>query len=161
MKFTKILAAVLAAMMLMLCFTACDSGDGQDDAESSSDVQKVNISVSIKVLDVDGKTVYTADKYQYSGKAPNIITLLDDYLYMEQDEAELSYNDYGTLVGIGAAECTDITETNDNGETSVLFNTYWWYRVNGAEGRKSFEEYQVQDGDALEIYIAKKANTGS
>lgn len=159
MKFTKILAAVLAAMMLMLCFTACDSGDGQSDDQSSSEAENVNISVSIKVLDVDGKTVYSADKYQYSGKAPTIITLLDDYLYMEKD-TELTYDDYGTLFGIGSVECTDITESDGNGGTNVLYNTYWWYRVNGQEGRDLLESYMVQDGDVLEIYMATKASEG-
>lgn len=157
MKFTKILAAILAAMMLMLCFTACDSGDGQsDDSSSNGDAANVSISVSIKVTDADGKTVYSTDKYQYSGKAPTVITLLDDYLFMEHD-TELSYDEYGTLTGIGSAECTDITQAGDNGESTVLYHTYWWYKVNGTDGKDALDAYKVQDGDAIELYMGKKA----
>ena len=157
MKFVKILAAGLAMLMMMFCFVACDNG-GDGDSEGTSDSSNsanVTLNVSIKVIDVNGETVYSTDKYTYIGKSASLISVLDDYLYIDE-EIEAKYDEYKTLLGIGSIEVGEVTGTAENGDTVVQYYTYWWYRVNGRDGSKSMAEYEVQDGDAIEIYVNKK-----
>lgn len=158
MKLVKILAAGLAMLMLMFCFVACDnggSGNPEGAADSSSSSTNVKLSVSIKVIDVNGETVYSTDKYNYIGKSASLLSVLDDYLYIEE-EIEAKYDEYKDLIGIGSIEVGEVTGTAENGETVVQYYTYWWYRVNGRDGSKSMDEYEVQDGDVIEIYVNKK-----
>lgn len=155
MKLIKILAAGLALVMLTFGLVACDNGSNTP-ADSTTVSDNVSIDVGIKVLDESGKAVYEIEKYHYTGKAPNVIVLLEDYLYIEKD-ATLQYDEYGNLTGIGSAEVGEVTE-KDGDTDMVLYTTYWWYRINGKDASKSMEEYIVQNGDAIEVYMAKKSS---
>lgn len=164
MKITKLLALVLACFMIVCAFAACDSGDAAGDAtttpaDGAADAAEVTIKVSIKVKNIDGKVVYDVPEYTYKGEAPNLIQLIDDYLYLEED-TEVGYDEYDNLKSIGKVEAGEVTSHNaDTNEDVVEYTTYWWYTLNGKDGSKSLEEYIVQDGDVIEYYLNKtKAN---
>lgn len=160
MKITRIIAVGLAILMLALGLVACDSNGDNPADTTTGQSSNVTLRVDFKVIDVDGKTVYSIENYKYTGKSANLIPVLEDYLYIEED-VEPQYDEYKTLLGIGAVKVGEVTKTAENGDTVVDYYTYWWYRVNGREGSTSMEEYVVQDGDSIEIYVNKKSADAS
>ncbi len=160
MKLTKILAIILSCCMLVCAFASC-GGDGNGDAtttpaEGESEAADVKLTVTIKVLDADANVVYETENYSYSGKAPSLIDLIEDYMDMEH-EAIVDYDEYDTLSAIGSVEAGEVTSHDDNtNEDVTLYTAFWWYRVNGKEGSDMMEEYTVKDGDVIEYYLAKK-----
>lgn len=60
MKFTKILALILAVCMMSVVFVACDNGGKEDESESA---KTESITVTLIIKDADGKTVDTMDVY--------------------------------------------------------------------------------------------------
>ena len=58
MKFTKILALILAVCMMSVVFVACDNGGKEDESESA---KTESITVTLIIKDADGKTVDTMD----------------------------------------------------------------------------------------------------
>lgn len=160
MKLTKILAIILSCCMLVCAFVSCGSDGNGDDtttpAEGENEAADVKLTVTIKVLDADENVVYETENYSYSGKAPNLIDLIEDYLYMEH-ETSADYDEYGTLSAIGSVEAGEVTSHDDNSNEDVtLYTAYWWYKINGKEGADMMEEYTVKDGDVIEYYLAKK-----
>ena len=106
--------------------------------------------------DADENVVYETENYSYSGKAPNLIDLIEDYLDMEH-ETVADYDEYGTLSAIGSVEAGEVTSHDDNtNEDVTLYTAFWWYRVNGKDGTDMMEEYAVKDGDVIEYYLSKK-----
>ena len=159
MKITKILALVLACLMVVCVFAACDNGDASsgDDSTTPADVEKTNVTikVSIKVKDLNGKVVYDVPEYTYVGEAPNLIQLIDDYLYMEKN-TEVGFDENDNLQSIGTVEAGEVTSHNaETDEDVVEYTTYWWYTLNGKDGSTLLEEYIVQNGDAIEYYLTK------
>ena len=158
MKITKVLALVLACFMIVCAFVACDSGDAQGDGDTTpadSDNADVTIKVSIKVKDLEGNVVYDVPEYTYVGEAPNLIELIDDYLYIEH-ETEVGFDENDNLQTIGTVEAGEVTSHNDEtNEDVVEYTTYWWYTLNGRDGSQLLEEYIAQDGDVIEYYLAK------
>lgn len=160
MKLTKILAIILSCCMLVCAFVSC-GGDGNGDAtttpaEGEGETADVKLTVTIKVLDADANVVYETENYSYSGKAPNLIDLIEDYLDMEH-ETVADYDEYGTLSAIGSVEAGEVTSHDDNtNEDVTLYTSFWWYRVNGKDGTDMMEEYAVKDGDVIEYYLSKK-----
>jgi len=162
MKITKILALVLACIMVVCMFVACDNGDAQGDDATTTPADgastEVTIKVSIKVKDLDGKVVYDVPEYTYVGEAPNLIELIDDYLYIEH-ETEVGFDENDSLQSIGTVEAGEVTSHNDEtNEDVVMYTTYWWYTLNGKDGSQMLEEYIVQNGDAIEYYLAKNTS---
>ena len=158
MKTTKVLALILACFMIVCCFAACDNGNaqGNNDTTPADDANTdVTIKVSIKVKDLDGKVVYDVPEYTYVGEAPNLIELVDDYLFIEH-ETEVGFDENDNLQSIGTVEAGEVTSHNDEtNEDVVEYTTYWWYTLNGRDGSQLLEEYIVQDGDAIEYYLVK------
>ncbi len=159
MKITKLLALVMACLMIVCAFAACDSGDGDGTADTTpaddaGDAADVTLKVSIQVKNVDGKVVYDVPEYTYNGKAPNLIQLIDDYLYLEED-TEVGYDEYDNLQSIGTVEAGEVTSHNADTNEDEKFTTYWWYELNGKDGSTSLEEYIVKDGDAIVYYLRK------
>lgn len=160
MKLTKILAIILSCCMLVCVFASCGS-DGSGDstttpADGESESADVKLTVTIKVLDADENVVYETENYSYSGKAPNLIDLIEDYLDMEH-ETVADYDEYGTLSAIGSVEAGEVTSHDDNtNEDVTLYTSFWWYRVNGKDGTDMMEEYAVKDGDVIEYYLSKE-----
>ena len=163
MKITKLLALIMACLMVVCAFAACDSGDdaGTADttpADGAADAAEVTIKVSIQVKNIDGDVVYDVPEYTYKGKAPNLIQLIDDYLYLEED-TEVGYDEYDNLQSIGSVEAGEVTSHNaDTNEDVVEYTTYWWYELNGKDGSQSLEEYIVKDGDAIVYYLMKTSS---
>lgn len=160
MKLTKILAIILSCCMLVCAFASCGSDDSGDStttpADGEGDAADVKLTVTIKVLDADENVVYETENYSYSGKAPNLIDLIEDYLDMEH-ETVADYDEYGTLSAIGSVEAGEVTSHDDNtNEDVTLYTSFWWYRVNGKDGTDMMEEYAVKDGDVIEYYLSKK-----
>lgn len=161
MKFTKIIALALSLIMVVAVLAACDKGGEDDtttpaDGTTTADPANVTIKVGIVVKDIDGNAVYETDSYTYIGKTPNLIKVLEDYLYMEKD-IELVYDGIA-LSAVGSVEAGAVTShDNDSGEDKVVYNTYWWYKINGKDGSLAPDEYIAKDGDKIEFYLAKKA----
>lgn len=147
MKFTKIVAVALACLMLALCCVACDSGDDQG-AETTTPVAgestDVVLKVAIVVKDLEGKVVYETEEYTYSGKAPNLVELIDDFIYMEYENIQVTYDELDNLQAIGTVEAAD--------------GAYWWYKLNGRDGSTALNEYIVQNGDSIEYYLIQSSS---
>ena len=160
MKLTKILAIILSCCMLVCAFASCggnnDGGDTTTPADGEGEAADVKLTVTIKVLDADANVVYETENYSYSGKAPTLIDLIEDYMDMEY-ETVVDYDEYDSLSAIGSVEAGVVTSHDDNtNEDVTLYTAFWWYRVNGKEGTQMMEEYVVKDGDVIEYYLAKK-----
>jgi hypothetical protein len=165
MKLVKILAIFLTVLMMAIPLVSCNKGGNGNDTSnetSAETVADVTLTVSIKVKDLSGKAVYDIASYTYSGKAPTIIDLIDDYFYMESEKETVEIDDAGgirTIISIGSVNAGEVTGTKaGSDETSVLYTTFWWYTLNGKDGSKDLDEYIVQNGDKIEFYL-KKVNT--
>lgn len=162
MKLAKALAIFLAVLMMALPLVSCDKGGNGNDTNnetSAETVADVTLTVSIKVKDLSGKAVYDIASYTYSGKAPTLIDIIDDYFYMESETETVEIDDAGgirTIVSIGTVNAGEVTGTKAGSEeSSVLYTTYWWYTINGKDGSKDLDEYIVQNGDKIEFYLKK------
>jgi hypothetical protein len=58
MKFTRVLALLLAVCMMSAVFVACDKGGNEEETET---VATESITVTLIIKDADGKTVDTLD----------------------------------------------------------------------------------------------------
>lgn len=162
MKKAKIMALILAVLMIALPLISCDSGNtGEDtDTEDNGETGKdVTITVSMKVKDLSGKVIYEVASYTYSGEAPTPIDLIDDYFYMELDPLTVvidETNDIRTIISIGEVEAGEVTgESGIPGETQVLYTTWWWWNLNGKESTTSPDGYTVKNGDSIEFFLKK------
>ena len=150
MKFAKILSLVMAMLLLVCVFVACDkNGDENpaDDSGTDAPSTDVTVTVSMKVKDVKGEVVYDIEAYKYTGAPITAAGIIEDYFYMEVETESVEIDEVGNLVTIGSVESGEITE-DDKTKT-----VYWWYSVNGKDGTAAMYEYIVQDGDAIIFYL--------
>ena len=151
MKLAKILSLVLAMLMLVLVFVACDkSGDENpaDDSGTEAPSTDVTVTVSMKVKDAKGEVAYDLEAYKYTGDPISAAEIIEDYFYMEVETESVEIDEVGNLITIGSVESGEITD--EDGKTKTV---YWWYSINGKDGTTAMYEYIVQDGDDIVFYL--------
>lgn len=155
MKFTKILSLVLAILMLVCVFVACDnSGDENQADDSGSDVSNndVTVTVSMHVKNIDGEIVYDIESYTYTGDPISVAGIIEDYFYMEVENESVEIDEIGNIISIGSVGSGEITLGSGSTKTA-----YWWYSINGKDGSTAMYEYMVKDGDAIIFYLREAA----
>lgn len=169
MKFTKILASLLALITVLAMFAGCNttgSGDESNDViDSDGETQKVYAATAhFKVVNYDGKEIYSTDEeepYEYTSKyyEPTVLVFVEDYAYMYSDE--FSYKMNGNLISSVSITKRKKTTTYSAGtEITSAFDgskqkTFWVCMINGKE-IDSMSETIVQDGDVVVLRLAYK-----
>lgn len=154
MKFTKILSLVMAILLLVCVFVACEkTGDENpaDDSGTEAPSTDVTVTVSMKVKDIKGDVVYDIESYKYTGDPITAAGIIEDYFYMEMETESVEIDEVGNIITIGSVESGEITKDD---QTKTV---YWWYSVNGKDGSTAMYEYIVQDGDAIVFYLREAA----
>lgn len=105
MKLTKIIAAILAVVLLMTMFTACNTGNSgattppAGEGSGSPDAVRYKAKVNVIVTDVTGERVYETDPeepYEYDSGyyEPYIFTFLEDLAFMNSKEFDYTATKY-------------------------------------------------------------------
>ncbi len=179
MKFTKILALVIALISVLSMLVACDMGDGNETPAPVGPVETVRYKalVHVKVVNWDGKVVYETEEeepYEYDSgySEPYIFTFLEDFAFMNSKEfaykakkSKESTNEAGESIAVSyTLESISITQKKktktykagdqitskyDGSEQS----TYWVVYVNGEE-IKDMNGYLIKDQDVVEFRLA-------
>lgn len=119
----KKILAVFVALMMILCLASCG---------------KQGPKATLKVVDLDGNTLYTIEVNVEDGKTAG-----------EELEAYLTENkiDYEIYDGDMIAKIGDLSQ---NAET---WDPYWAIYVNGEYGQVSLWEQTFSEGDVVEVRL--------
>lgn len=121
MKFTKILALMLAAIMCVCVFAACSKKTNENDNKPASDDKTTDSYVSIVIVDNEGKELYKNDKLDidpaidgtegkiYITNVLELCSYYDNTLTYDYDEAEelLTINELAAITGTKKEQVLD------------------------------------------------------
>ena len=169
MKTVKILSALLAIIMAMSMFVACNtSGDGEDTPPvSDGPVEtkpRFKATAHLKIVNYDGKELYATDDdepYEYDSAyyEPTAINFIDDYAFMNDKEFAYKKDSNGLITSITIItrkkttqyKAGDTVEKVENGVTNT-YKTIWVCYINDEEV-SAMDEVVVKDGDVVELRI--------
>ena len=180
MKFTKIIALILAAITAMTMFVACNEGGDEtpalDGPQESQPRHKAL--VHVKVVNYNGKEVYSTleedEPYEYDSAyyEPYVFTFLEDFAFMNYKEFAYKADKYDTgtdeegnkittyvLKSISITQRKKTKEYKADEEIKSLYDesmqkTYWVCFVNGVE--INMNDTILKDGDIVEFRLAYK-----
>ena len=121
MKFTKILALMLAAIMCVCVFAACSKKTNENDNKPANDDKTTDSYVSIVIVDNEGKELYKNDKLDidpaidgtegkiYITNVLELCSYYDNTLTYDYDEAEelLTINELAAITGTKKEQVLD------------------------------------------------------
>ena len=132
MKITKITSLLLALLLVVACFAGCVAKSKDDNADSSSAVETVSISITVDIVK-DGKTktliIKTDEKYLANALADEgVIEYKEDGLYTTVDGITADYNKDGA---------------------------WWCVTKSGEMTMKGMNDLELKNGDKYEITYTK------
>ena len=141
----KLLSLLMAILMVGSVMVACGGGNEPADTTTANLAPAYAITVSIKVIDIDGTSVIDVANYNYQSgtTAPTPFAVLDDYCYMNFDNGEgmVKKDDGGRLVSVNKLAAVDGT-------------SYWSITVNGKDiASTEFNTQELATGDTLVITL--------
>ncbi len=142
MKFTKLLALLLAVCMLGTILVACNKGSDEDATEApGTDAPTITVTLTIK--DITNKAVVEDRPVSYKGNNPTLGEIIGNYCAEEGYEAE-PFNENNMLEQIG-----DMKAESGQRWTAYL-------REEGlAKEFTSIKDQVVSDGQHIIIAIVK------
>lgn len=169
MKFTKILASLLALVTVLSMFTGCNmTGNGTETTGENplgDETPKIYAATAhLKVVDYDGDEIYSTDEdepYEYTSRyyEPTVLVFVEDYAYMYSDE--FSYKMNGSLIeSISITKKKKTTVYSAGTEITSEYDgskqkTFWVCMINGEE-IDSMEDAVVKTGDVVVLRLAYK-----
>ncbi len=133
MKFTRILALALAAIMAVFCFASCG-------------VETINVNLKINCGDPEFPVILDV-KVPLKSKDPTVLQAFVEGCIINEMDYTLTEDEESVK---------DIDVYKDYVDTETNTTYYWYYTINGAEptsGRAA--DNTVADGDTIEfIYTA-------
>lgn len=144
MKAMKLLSLLMAVLMVSCVMVGCGGGNAEETTTANL-APAYSVTVSIKVVDMEGNTVIDAANYNYQSgtTAPTPFAVVDDYCYMNYDNGEgmVKVDDGGRLVSIDKVAAVDGT-------------SYWSITVNGKDiASTEFKTQELASGDTLVITL--------
>ena len=141
MKFSKILALILAVCMLGTLMVACDSGDKTEETSAEA-ATSVTISVTLIIKAADGSEVAN-EAVSYTGSNPTLGEIIGNYCAAEGYENE-PFDTNDLLSAIGELAPAD-------GERWIAY-----LETEGKNGAfDSIKNQAVADGDKIVVAIVK------
>lgn len=189
MKFTKIIACLLAVIAALSMLVACDmSGGGETTPpviDNPLDQVRYKANIHLKVVDHNGKEVYATDpeephEYDSGFTEPYIFTFIEDYAFFNTKEFDyetssrnVGTDEDGNKIKEYKLESITITQKKKTkiyaADTTVTFEadgqkyttkTYWVCYINGNEVDDANATI-LQDGDTIEFRLTYNENDKS
>lgn len=145
MKSIKLMSLLMAVVMVCCVMVGCGSGNEATETTTANLAPAYAVTVSFKVVDMDGKEVMNAANYNYQSgtTAPTPFAVVDDYCYMNFDNGEgmVKVDADGRLVSIGKVAAVD-------------GSSYWSITVNGKDiSSVEFSSQELVSGDTVVITL--------
>lgn len=145
MKSIKLMSLLMAVVMVCCVMVGCGSGNEATETTTANLAPAYAVTVSFKVVDMDGKEVMNAANYNYQSgtTAPTPYAVVDDYCYMNFDNGEgmVKVDADGRLVSIGKVAAVD-------------GSSYWSITVNGKDiSSVEFSSQELVSGDTVVITL--------
>ena len=145
MKSLKLLSLLMAVLMVGCVMVSCGGGNENAETTTANLAPAYAVTVSIKVVDMDGNSVIDAANYNYQSgtTATTPFAVLDDYCYMNFDNGEgmVKKDADGRLVSVDKVAAVDGT-------------SYWSITVNGKDiASVEFNTQELVSGDTVVITL--------
>lgn len=145
MKAIKLLSLMMSVLMVCCVMVGCGGGNEPADTTTANIAPTYAVTVSIKVVNMEGEAVIDAANYNYQSgtTAPTPYAVLDDYCYMNFDNGEgmVKVDADGRLVSVDKVAAVDGT-------------SYWSITVNGKDiSSIEFSSQELVSGDTVVVTL--------
>lgn len=144
MKLLKTITFILAFAMLACCFVACSGNNGGESDTTGAAISNEKTTISFKIKDLDGKVLYEETNYVLIGSGYNLVTAIEEYMFIEHDNAKFE-KEGDEIKTIGKASADD--------------TSYWVYHDGTATSEKyiysPMKDKVVEDGYAFTVILVK------